>query len=181
MTAGDTDPGRAHSGCRAHSAPRKVVGPGQGHVLGAEHRGSGIRKEVPWHSPERMGSGSLYLPTNPAAGFRDGGKRQPDHPLGLAERQQERVGRGCKRPQADVALGAGPAEHRLWCPHQPTLWGMEGCTAFPASPLLLSEESSPFPQPSLPIRQERRLRSEASCSPPQVPGLLPGVQDEAGA
>lgn len=109
MTAEDTDPGRAHSGCRAHSAPGKVVGLGQGHVLGAEHHGSGIRKEVPWHSPERMGSGSLYPPTNPAAGFRDGGKRQPDHPLGLAERQQERVGRGCKRPQADVALGAGPA------------------------------------------------------------------------
>lgn len=79
------------------------------------------------------------------------------------------------------AVPISTAEHGLWCPHQPTLRGMEGCTAFPASPLLLSEESSPFPQPSLPIRQERRLCSEASCSPPQVPGLLPGVQDEAGA
>lgn len=41
------------------------------------------------------------------------------------------------------------AEHGLWCPCQPILEGMEGCTAFPASPLLLSAESSPFPQPFL--------------------------------
>lgn len=74
MTAGDTDLGvsqqRAHSGCRAHSAPGKVVG-------------LGLRKGVPCPSPERMGSGSLYPPTNPAAEFRDGRKRQLDHPLGL--------------------------------------------------------------------------------------------------
>lgn len=42
------------------------------------------------------------------------------------------------------------AEHGLWCPCQPILQGMEGCTAFPASPLLLSAESSPFPQLFLP-------------------------------
>lgn len=71
------------------------------------------------------------------------------------------------------------AEHGLWCSHQPILWGMEGFTAFLASPLLLSAESSPFPQPFLPIHQERQLCSEASCSPPSVPGLLPGVQNRA--
>lgn len=71
------------------------------------------------------------------------------------------------------------AEHGLWCPCQPILQGMEGCTAFPAPPVLLSAENSPFPQPFLPIHQERQLCSEASCCPPRVPGLLPGVQDSS--
>lgn len=51
---------------------------------------------------------------------------------------------------------------------------MEGCTAFPASPLLLSAENSPFPQPFLPILQERRLCSEA-CSPPKRGGCRTGL------
>lgn len=67
-------------------------------------------------------------------------------------------------PTALVPSTTTMAEQALQCPCHPTQWGIGKCAAFPASPLQLSTESSPFLQPTLPIHQERELLSEASLS-----------------
>lgn len=173
MTAGDTDPGvsqqRAHSGCRARSAPVKGVGVGQGPVTAAQERGAMAQ-------PREDGL-CLTAPTNKPSsriqGWREKAARAcpgPGRKAARGQRMQEPPSRCGTRGRT---VPSSSAEHGSGAPTSPSCreWRVHGLSSVPTAAFCRKQPIStalpPHPPGETALLRGLLLPSwDAAASPP---------------